>query len=564
MSFHNIKVKLFEKPTWIDVTFLSAFVIAITFQPFFIHGTINIFEVGLYLPGIQAVLDGQVPFRDFFHLRGPLELYVPALMMKVAGVNLQNLYLYFYLGTVACLIFGVWIAKELILTRLVLYTFVPVFVARTFPRVVFTYWGGMRFALGLLAVWMLIKFFQKGKGHWLFLSGITCALGLLTSIEIGICTIAGLTFALIISVFLKMNKKENALKALLTFLTGLFLILIPYTLYLMSQHALLPYLDAIYTVVTKMEHTLDPHFVSIYPRNFVEASQAMLNPFHTNFKHMTPSYLYLFLAGYLIYRIKYRIFDQRDLMLTCLGTYGFIMYNTSFRAIWAQQFEMSLQPEKILLFAVIDIFLVMLWNKREVFVRSLKAGINVSLVYALIFSFLASSVGYSIARYNHRFFAFQYIFGKDISKFSFKDNKETRPLNIDRAKGIIVENAQADELEAVERYTKEYIAPKDLVLTFPELGTYNFLFDRMFAGRFPLVTLSWFKEDWHEQVMNVFRSKKAKYIFLQKDLGHYWEDVYLATEANRQKFQEALDFIHTNYEVVEETPATYILKLKSL
>lgn len=558
-----MKSKILGKPTWIDAVILSLFVVAITFQPYFIHGTINIFEVGLYLPGIQAVLDGQVPFRDFFHLRGPMELYVPAAMMKMGGASLQNLYLYFYIGTVACLIFGVWIAKELLSTRLVLYAFVPVFVARTFPRVVFTYWGGMRFALGLLAVWMIIKFFQKEKKYWLFLSGITCAFGILTSVEIGICTIAGLLIALIISFFVKIYKPGEALRIFCTFLSGFFLVIIAFLLYFISQQALLPYFESVYTVVTKMERTLDPRFVSIYPRNLPEALAAMLNPFHTNFKHMTPSYMYLFLAAYLIYSLRKRTFTKRDLMIVCLGVYGFIMYNTSFRAIWAQQFEMSLQPEKILLFVLVEIALLWLWNNRQKFKMSAVA--STAVVCAVIFCFIGSSLGYSIARYNHRFFSFQFLFGKkkDMSKFSFEGREGFRPLSIERAQGIIVENAQADELEAVEDYTKRNISPQDTVLTFPELGTYNFLFDRKFPGRFPLTTLSWFKDSWHQEVMDVLSAREAKYVFLQKDLGHYWEDVYLAIEPNRRKFKEVLDFIHENYEQVHETPVVYIMKLKT-
>ena len=77
-----------------DVFILSFFAILITLNPLFMHGRINFFEVGLYLPGIQAVLNGEVPYRDFFHLRGPLELYMPALMMKLWSVHLKILYLY--------------------------------------------------------------------------------------------------------------------------------------------------------------------------------------------------------------------------------------------------------------------------------------------------------------------------------------------------------------------------------------------------------------------------------------------------------------------------------------
>src|SRR3989338_7143501 len=179
-------MKLFQKPIYTDVLVLAIFTVLITLHPYFLHGKINIFEVGLYLPGIQSVLNGEIPYRDVFHLRGPLELYVPALLMKFFGVHIGVLYSYFYVGSVICLIFCVLVAKELFKTRFVLYLFVPVLIARTFPRVVFTYWGGMRYALGLLTVWFIIKFFKKEKPRWLLGAGIVSALASLTSIEMGI------------------------------------------------------------------------------------------------------------------------------------------------------------------------------------------------------------------------------------------------------------------------------------------------------------------------------------------------------------------------------------------
>ena len=147
---------------------------------------LNLFEWGLYLPGIDAVSQGQVPFRDFFHLRGPFELYVPALFMKIFGFRADVLAAYFYFGTVLTILVAVLIAYELIQQRFLLYSFVLILVTRTFPRVVFTCWGGMRYAWGLLAVWCLIRFFKSHRLGWLVAGGCLSAIGLLTSIEIGV------------------------------------------------------------------------------------------------------------------------------------------------------------------------------------------------------------------------------------------------------------------------------------------------------------------------------------------------------------------------------------------
>src|SRR3989338_6710588 len=551
-----------QKPKYLDVFILSVFTILITFHPYYLHGSINIFEVGLYLHGIQSILKGEIPYRDFLHLRGPVELYMPAFFMKLFGVHIGVFYSYFYVGTVLCLIFCILIAKEIFRTRLILYLMVPVLVGRTFPRVVFTYWGGMRYALGLLAVWFIIKFFKSDKPRWLLGAGVVSALASLTSIEMGIYAGLGALAALAISFMLKVQDRRLLAKGLGMYLAGIALIAVPYGFYLAANSALIPYLDSTFSIVMNMQKVIDPHLVSIYPRNFAEAFVAMSNPFHTNFKHMTPSYLYLFILGYLIFRYRNRKLSREDMTLICLGIYGFIMYNTGFRGIWAAQFEMALQPEKILLFFFAEMFLLLAidfsYKKRTTFLICLR--------YFLIVAMIGSSLGYAIVRYNHRFFVFKFIGakikGKDTAYLRPLSDVESRPLRIERAKGIIVPVEQADELEQIQDFVQEHVAEDEVLFTYPELGTYNFLVDRRFYGRFPLATFTWFNERWHKELLGQLNSSKPLYIILEKEIPQYWKDVYLGLEPNRKKFREMMGFIHSNYVLVHETPQSGIYQLK--
>lgn len=347
----SLTLKLMATPRYFDVFVLGVFTFLITLHPYFEHGKINIFEVGLYLPGIQAILNGEIPYRDFFHLRGPFELYMPAMMMNMFGVHLKVLFSYFYFGNVLCLILCILIAKEILKHRFILYLLTFILIGRTFPRVVFTYWGGMRYAFGLLALWFVFKFFKSNKSIWMFGAGIVSAIAFFTSVEMGIYPFLGVLAALIASWFFNVQDIKLIQRGLGAYCIGFCVIAAPYGIYLAWHSALLPYIDSILTIVTRMQIVIDPHVVSVYPRNFTEAFVAMINPLHTNFKHMTPSYLYIFVLVYLFIRLKRKAFSQEDLMIICLGIYGFIMYNTGFRGIWAAQFEMALQPEKILLFS---------------------------------------------------------------------------------------------------------------------------------------------------------------------------------------------------------------------
>ncbi len=356
--------------TALDALVLSVFTALITWQPYFMHGKINLFEVGLYLPGINSILHGGVPFRDFFHLRGPFELYMPAFMMKIFGVHIGVMFFYFYAGTILGLILCAWIGKELYKTRYVLYMMVPVLVARTFPRVVYNFWGGMRYALGLLALFCAIKFFKKEKPLWMFLAGVASCAGGFISIEIGVCSVAGIMAAFAFSFIFRLQTAKTIFNGIRFYLLGIMAVAIPFLTYLYLNKALLLYVESVVTVVINLHRVINGHLVAVYPENAVEAISAMVNPGAKNFRHMTPSYLYIGVLLFLAYRIKNKKIDKTDIAIVCLATYGIIMYNSSFRGIWAAQFEMALQPEKILLFLFLERFYLYLRDKKNILVQT--------------------------------------------------------------------------------------------------------------------------------------------------------------------------------------------------
>jgi len=549
-----------QSPSFLDAVCLSIFTILITINPYFADGKINLFEMGIYLPGIQGVLNGLIPYRDFFHLRGPFELYPPAFLMSIFGAHIKVLYSYFYFGNVLCLILCVWIARELLKTRFMLYIFLPVLIARTFPRVVFMIWGGMRYAWGLMAVLWIIKFFKTKRLSWIFWAGVTTAMALFTSVEMGVYLILGIGAVLMAALVLKTMDRVLVLKAAGVYALGCAVVAVPYVAYLASQQALIPYLDATVSVITNIQNTFDQHIVSIYPHDFKEALIAMTNFFHTNFKHMTPSYLYLILLGYVAWRLWRKSFDAVELCLLFLGVYGFIMYNTGFRGIWAAQFEMALMPEKILYFFILEIFLLMFLTGAS------SARWKKYAAYIFILALLGSSLGYAIQRYNHRFVAFKIlrdtIAGKGTRHLQPLAKEESRTLTFERARGIVVPAQQASELEAIVHFLQTQTAPSDVIVTYPELGIYNFFADRPFLGRFPIATFAWMNDNWHREFVDQMKSGKIKYLILQKEMPKDWYQVYLGPEPNRVKYDEVMTFIQSEFVLKTETPLSSIYELK--
>jgi len=546
-----------QRPKIIDAVILSLFVVLVTLRPFFLHGEINLFEVGLYLPVVDAVLQNKIIFRDVFYLRGPFDIYMIAMLMKVFSPHVSVLYSYFYLGNVLSLVLCVWIAKELLCSRYIFYLFVPVVIGRTFPRVVFMFWGGMRYAFGLMAVYCAVKFFKHLKFMWMFWVGIFASLSLFTSIEMGVFVIAGTCGALLFSRIFHLHDGKFLGKSLMTFCGGMGIIAVPYLMYLVLSGALIPYVEAVFSVIFRMGH----HFRVEYPLSLFEALIAMVTPTSKNFRHLTPVYTYLFLLLYAIFAFKKKKITSQHCAIVFVAVYGFVMYVAAFRNITGSQFEMALQPEKILLFFMLEVTFFVFLNNKHALIASVKQAGQVKWydnrrlrIYFLNFCFVAlfnSSVCYAINRYQKRFFSFQYVrdrvLGRDTKYLRPWEKVKSRALSIERAKGMIVPVTQADQLESLVHFLEKETGKNEPVLMYPEMGTEYFLANRPFIGRFPVGTLTWFRNDWHKEYYQEISSTKPQVAVINTQPGPWFEDIYFQVKENRRNDQAVMDLVQQEY-----------------
>ncbi|MCX5681065.1 MAG: hypothetical protein NT079_02090 [Candidatus Omnitrophica bacterium] len=563
-------------PRYYDAIVMSLFAIFITWQPYYLVGEINLFELGIYLPCINALLDGKIPYRDFFYLRGPLELYVPAFFMRFFGENISILSTIFYVGTIATLIIFVLIAKELYKTRFVFYLFVPVLIARTFPRVVFHIWGGMRFALGALGILFFIYFIKKRNFFWIFFAGVISSLAFLTSVEIGVCLVLTVVITLIFSLYSKLEDFYIFKKSFFIYSLGLMIVLVPHGAYLIATRSAIPFLDCVYSVATNMTKVFPDYLFESHPKNFIEALLAM-NPLSLHFKHLTPAYCYLFFVGYIIFRFRKfgrSSFCREDIPVVIIAIYGLIMYVLAFRKIGAGQFEMALQPEKLLFFFMLErICLFLIRQKKnlkgssahqfqprfrkKVFLQAL--GINF-----FILAFFMSSISYAVHRYNHRFLVFKYlrdrIIGKDAKELTPLEGQESKILTIQRARGMVVPFWQAEDFEQITEFVNKNTERQEAVFMFAEYGAYSFIVDRPFVGRFPMATFSWINDRWADELFEDLKKAKPRYAILPRQLDLTFEKVYFKVKQNKDNFDKVMSYINENYKIIKSTPSTYIYK----
>ncbi len=498
-------------------------------------------------------MKGLVPFKDFFYLRGPFELYLPAFFMQVFGAQTAVLAAYFYATTVLCLVLGIVIAREVLTSKLFLYLLVPVLVARTFPRVVFTYWGGMRYAWGLLAVLCAVKFFKTRRWPWLAAAGVMTAVGGLTSIEIGLSAGAAIAAALIFQACYERDR-DPLLRFFEIFCSAILAVALPYFFYLYAHGGLYPYLDGVYQVATRMGATFLQ--TEAVPRNLPEALGALLNPANTNFHQMTPVFCYLAAAGYGAHLWQRRKITPVDMGVAVIAVYALMIYVTGFRNLWASVFEMSLLPEKIILFFLLE----------RLFFHFRQAERRKILAWVMLGAVAASSLGYALSHFNKRFYAFQWlthtVSGKSTASLMPLAGQQARAVAVERLRGFVVPQQQAMDVEGVVNFLAAHTRSDEPVLMFPELGALHFFADRPWAGRFSMPTLSWIKEDWHREFMADLENFKPRYAVVNKKVPDYFYASYFPVADNRRHFGEAIKYIEIHYRDIAQTPSYRILERK--
>lgn len=125
--------------------------------------------------------------------------------------------------------------------------------------------------------------------------------------------------------------------------------------------------------------------------------------------------------------------------------------------------------------------------------------------------------------------------------------KDTRVLQIRRAKGVVVPIDQAREIETLVMMIQKSISKKDKIFIYPEGGAFYFFMERPFYGRFPMAISSWFHEKWHKELMINLKNDPPAYIILPKVFSSKYDQAYLLEENNLKKFNELMWFISEQY-----------------
>ncbi|MBU4311579.1 MAG: hypothetical protein KJ706_02530 [Candidatus Omnitrophica bacterium] len=545
---------MINKTSILDYLFLTLIVSVVTLQPHFMHGAINFYETGIYLPQISEFFHGKVFYRDMFVLRGPLEILMPAYLMKHFGMHIGVLNGYFYFGTILTLIIYAIFAARIFKTRAFAYLFTLVLVARTFPRVTFAIWGGIRFGFGILAILLAVNFLRARRTPWLFLAGLVTGLALWTSPDVGVFGIISIVAMLLCFAYFE-EDMEFCLKHLLVYFTGVLIVSLPFILYLFLNNAFIPFVSTLKTTLIAHCRTdvFDPALCFETPRNFKEFLLAF-SPTNHNFKYTLPTLLYVPVGIYLFFRIIKRNNTLFDIAMIPVFIYGLLLYKAAFRDIEGPQYRIALQPLLLLMFFYLE--------RAYIYVKNIKSAAFLKKALVVLFIVLVPlySVVFSLYKYNKRFFIFKeaksLVAGRTHAAIPYA-GLEPLAIESSRAKGVIVPGYQARDIDLAVEYIRLYTDERETVFTFPDLGAYNFLTDRPPLGRFYTAEFSFFHPAWFEEVMSDLKREKPRYVICATNFSRLEQfrpvlGMYL---------DEVEEYLDKNYEVTRSYSTIKILRI---
>ncbi|MBN1870277.1 MAG: hypothetical protein JW847_06875 [Candidatus Omnitrophica bacterium] len=197
--------------------------------------------------------------------------------------------------------------------------------------------------------------------------------------------------------------------------------------------------------------------------------------------------------------------------------------------------------------------------------RGLVQRKKVHFINFLVIALIGSSLGFALTRYSRRFVIVQYI-GQQLGlrhdgDLSFLSGQKKRPVHLERAKGMVVPEWQAEEMEGVVGFLKENTQLEEAIFAYPEVGNFSFWADRPFVGRFPIASFSWMDEAWHQELVADFKEAKPRYVIMT-NLGHrtFPKEWYFRNKTNIKKFDEVTSLILNDYTLVKPYESVSLYK----
>jgi dolichyl-phosphate-mannose-protein mannosyltransferase len=541
----------------------------------FVNRGLGLSVIGYSIAPTERMLQGEVPYRDFLFNYTPGILWVNALLMKALGTTLMATRIGLFVFKLATLLLLYYLGRRLTNRWAAL---VPVTLALAWAghQQIFNVYPDQYLVLFALAgLLCMLKYDQTNRVGWLFVCGLATGTVFLFKYNVGVLLVGSGIAAVLIKEMMTTRRIKGARKAAAIYLVGFAVVAGALVAYLCYNHA---FGAMIGHFLHHAAEYSEARSVGLPTPSLLLLSAIVLLP------AIAIALLILYWAGraFVLFWIAALIFDSwlvlgerrgkafSDAVIAWVAYFpplvflvassiaawqlkhsdrtegwwrdnGAITITGLFAlAVYLEVFPRADYYHLVRVLPPVFLFYLVLVKRclpsLSAFLRPrvLRPNWNASLILAstIVFLLVVGVKDTWLPQFD--------------SGFHFRDNRE---LTIERARGIFVEEQQAELAEGLVRLIQDNSSPEDYIFSFAQRGSgLYFLADRKNPTRFLWWRSVGISGEEREAVMAMIGNRRAKLIIIQ--------DI----EANK----EIQDFISSNYGRIGAVADIAVYGLRSL
>ncbi len=486
-----------------------------------VSGDVNMIDEGQYAAWVRHMSHGKLPYRDIYIQYGPLQIYIPLLVMVIFGQSMFYIRFVSVIGIFLGICVGLVVVKQLKshpLPQVLIMTFFVLL-----PGVHIRHW------IGILCLLVIVRAFEKHSRFYAFLSGVLVTISLLYSLEVGIFLLF-LIGSYILFKWARNNNRVIFIPMIRALLLG---ILLPVTFFVfiaMQQGWLVSFLQTSQEVLISLSGVNLPNGQGL-PDIFA-GYQATISPIDILRFLFSKAMLFYWSLLFLLLCMSIAVIrfilkkaTQEDSIVFLIMCFGLLTY----ASIVGRSGHYFLVVPMVLLSLGHFISLLFQESSKDRFKR----------ILGVVFLFLFILYGLrhlTIFRFTQ-----------------FFHPPATRSLDttVSRVAPLAVSKSQANDILELQEFFNENTGPTDTVFVLNNLPALYFLLDRQNATRYDLPLLAFSREK-RLEIVSSLQQHPPLYIIEDKEA---WA---VDNVPDRQRLPEVIAYIEKHYRKIRNV-SHYIL-----
>jgi hypothetical protein len=311
------------------------------------------FEEGIYLRWINDLLRGRILYKDIYFYGGPFMIWPQYWLMKLCGpsIVINRYYVYFCYFVGYLIVFKV--LRETIRNRILLSIGVLLIVYFYYPMFPGFHRSLGRFAISLLPLYFLYKYFFRKERSYLFISGISSGFALLFSQELGISSLVAAVAMLAAFDYREGETIRSLLRQMSFIAIGVFITLLPVLGYFALHRALG---DLYEVIITGTRY----YTLGIWGYSFPNLFQLVKNPAASRYDTVEtllaywPILFYICSVFFFLALFLRKSFSNRHILYFGIAALGGMIFQRALGIYYLFQIGTVIYPLVVLSIAYLD------------------------------------------------------------------------------------------------------------------------------------------------------------------------------------------------------------------